>query len=378
MDIELLRKYINNCCTSEELSNVLTWFTESACTNEGKAILYKVWEELYDEDIDTTINFDLLLDKIHHKVNISESKKLIVKAGQDLINYKKREFLVTIITKAAAILLLPVMGFGLYMYINYQSVRNTLNSAKLSYNEVVSSVDAITKVSLPDGSYVWLNHSSSLKYPAKFQGDSRTVELTGEGYFEVVHDSKIPFVVKMKEIQIVAHGTTFNILAYPDEDRIETSLINGNVEMQMPKPGGKSVTVLKMKPTDITIYDKGTNEFTTHTTKDDRHFAWKEGKLVFKKESMEEVVKKLNRWFNVDIQVNDTDLFEFTYTATFSNETLYEVMELLTLVSPVDYTISNREALGDGTFTKRKVTLKHRTSKIIDNNVNSLTKKNCL
>ena len=135
--------------------------------------------------------------------------------------------------------MLPVLGFGLYMSFKYQSVRHGQISVNQAYNEVFSSVDAITKVTLPDGSNVWLNHSSTLKYPAMFQGDSRTVELTGEGYFEVAHNPKIPFIVKAGEIQVVAHGTTFNIMAYPDEDRIETSLINGSVELQRLNQIGK-------------------------------------------------------------------------------------------------------------------------------------------
>ena len=81
---------------------------------------------------------------------------------------------------------------------------------------------------------------------------------------------------------------------------------------------------------------------------------------MFNKEPIDEVVKKLDRWFNVDIQVKDPELLEFTYTGTFVNETLPQVMELISLVSPVSYSISNREVLGDGTFTKRKIIMCYR------------------
>ena len=91
---------------------------------------------------------------------------------------------------------------------------------------------------------------------------------------------------------------------------------------------------------------------------DDRYFSWKDGKLVFKKEPMGEVVKKLSRWFNVDIQIKDPELLELTYTATFVHETLPQVMELLTLVSPVSYSISNRKEISDGTIYKKKNHLK--------------------
>jgi transmembrane sensor len=341
----------------------LEWFEVSARTPEGKVLLLKIWEELPDEDNNLKIDFDFILDKIHHKVNLDQSKKFLEKADQNLIKYKRRNHFIKILTRVAAILMLPVFGFGLYMSFKYQSARYVPISVNQAYNEIFSSVDAITKVSLPDGSYVWLNHSSTLKYPAIFQGDSRTVELTGEGYFEVAHNPKIPFIVKAGEIQIKAVGTTFNIMAYPDEDKIETSLIKGCVELERTKSEGKPVPLLKMKPADLAIFQKSNNEISTRTIGDDRYFSWKDGKLVFNKEPIGEVVKKLSRWFNVDIQVRDPELLDLTYTATFVHETLPQVMELLTLVTPINYSISNREEMSDGTFTRRKIILSFRNKK---------------
>ncbi|MCE5347204.1 MAG: FecR family protein [Bacteroidales bacterium] len=357
MNKELLEKYCKNACTKEELSSVLKWFEESSGTSEGKALLSKIWEELPENDSDLKINFDIILDKIHHKVNLAQSQNLLEEADQNLILYKRRKHFISILSRAAAILMLPVLGFGLYMSSKYQSIRHDQIAVNQAYNEVISSVDAITKVSLPDGSNVWLNHRSKLKYPAMFQGNSRTVELTGEGYFEVAHNPKIPFIVKAGEIQVLARGTTFNILAYPDEDRVETSLINGNVELQRLDANKNSISLLKMKPADLAIYKKSDKKIITRSIEDERYYSWKDGKLIFKKEPMSEVVKKLGRWFNVDIKIKDPELFELTYTATFEQETLPQVMELLTMVTPINYSISNRKEASDGTFSKRKVVL---------------------
>jgi ferric-dicitrate binding protein FerR (iron transport regulator) len=360
MNKELLEKYCNNACMAEELSSVLEWFEGSVRTPEGKALLFKIWEELPDEESDLKINFDFILDKIHHKVNMAQSKKLLEEANQNLIRYRRKEYFIKILTRVAAILMLPAFSFGLYMSLKYQSAMHGQISVNQAYNEVYSSVDAITKVTLPDGSNVWLNHRSTLKYPAMFHGDSRTVELTGEGYFEVTHNPKIPFIVKAGEIQVLAHGTIFNILAYPDEDKIETSLINGSVELQRLNADRKIVSLLKMKPSDLAIYQKIDKEIITRTIVDERYYSWKDGKLIFKKEPMGEVAKKLSRWFNVDIQVQDPELLELTYTATFVHETLPQVMELLTLVTPINYSISNRKEISEGIFTKRKIILSYR------------------
>jgi transmembrane sensor len=360
MNKELLKKYFENCCTEEELSSVLAWFEESASTSDGKSLLFKIWEELPDEDSNLKTNFDLLLNRIHHAVNLTQSKKLLQKADQNIIKFRRRENFMQILTRTAAILMLPFLSLGLYMSLKYQSVKHDQASINQAYNEVFSSVDAITKVTLPDGSNVWLNHSSSLKYPAMFHGKTRNVELIGEGYFEVVHNSKIPFIVKAGEIQIKALGTTFNIMAYPDEDKIETSLINGRVELERIGPNGKAIPLLKMKPTDLAVFQKSNNEISTRTIDDDRYFSWKDGKLLFNQEPMGDVVKKLSRWFNIDIQIKDPELLDLTYTGTFIHETLPQVMELLAMVSPVSYSISNREKISTGIYSKRKIILSYK------------------
>lgn len=360
MNKELLKKYCTNCCTEKELNSVLTWFGEFAGTSKEKSLLFKVWDELPDEESNLKTDFDLLLGRIHNEINLNKSDKYLQRADQNSVKYKKSERLINFLTRAAAILLFPVLGFGLFMSVKYQSARHSQNSVNLAFNEVFSSVDAITKVSLPDGSNVWLNHNTSLKYPAMFQGDFRTVELTGEGYFEVAHNPQKPFIVKAGEIQIKALGTTFNVMAYPDEDRIETSLICGLVELQRLEPGGNITPLINMNPNDLTIFQKINNEISTRTIDDDRYFSWKNGKLIFNKEPLGDVVKKLSRWFNVDIQIKDPELNDLTYTATFVHETLPQVMELLTLVTPINFTMSERKVISDGTFTKRKIILSYR------------------
>jgi transmembrane sensor len=360
MNKELLEKYFKNACTEEELSAVLEWFEKSSCNSQGKVLFSEMWEELTEDDNNIKTDFDLILDKIHHKVNLTRSKELLEKTGQNLTKFRKREHYIKILTRVAAFLLVPVLCFSLYMSYKYQSVKSGQSYVNQAYNEVLSSVDAITKVTLPDGSNVWLNHSSSLKYPAVFQSKERTVELIGEGYFEVAHNPNVPFIVKAGGIEIKALGTVFNVMAYPDEDKIETSLIEGSVKLQCEEADGKVTPLIDMKPTDMAIFQKGNNKIETRTIDDDRNFSWKEGKLVFYAEPMGDVVKKLNRWFNVDIQIKDHELLELTYTATFVHETLPQVLELMALMSPIHYSISDRHEISDGTFERRKVVLTYR------------------
>lgn len=360
MDKELLKKYLNNSCNQEELKIVLEWFKESGRSQECKELLSNFWEDFKCSDEDKGSNLDRILDTIHHKINISATKELLEKADDDIFKYKKKENLIIRLSKIAAFLVIPLLGYGLYISTKYFGTKQSQISANQSYNEIFSSEDAITKVTLPDGSMVWLNHSSTLKYPPVFTGKTRSVELFGEGYFEVKSNPKVPFIVKTEEIETKALGTKFNIMAYPEEERIEVSLINGHVEIMHLEPNGSIITLKSMKPTDLSVYWKERNELVTRTIKDDRYFSWKDGKLIFEKEPIGEVAKKLSRWFNVDIQINDPELYELTYTGTFIHETLPQVMELLSLVSPIRYSISDRQVIDSGMFTKRKVILRYR------------------
>jgi ferric-dicitrate binding protein FerR (iron transport regulator) len=361
MNKELLEKYCNNRCTEEELKYILHWFEVSARKPEGKQILFEVWDKPSDNECD--IDYDLLLDKLHHEVNLTQSRTLLKKADENLIKYRIRERILKYFARAAAILIIPVLGFTLYLSSRYVTLKHDQLIAGKVSNEVISSVDAITKVTLPDGTKVWLNHSSSLKYPAVYLENRRDVELIGEGYFEVAHNPEKPFFVTAGEIEIKALGTEFNIMAYPDEDRIETSLINGSIELHGSNLTGNSVPLVRMKPSDLAIFQKSSKELSVLSIPDDRYFAWKLGKLVFNEEPMDKVAEKLSRWFNVEVEIKDTELLELTYTATFINETLPQVMELIAIASPVSYSISKREEIRPGTFSKQKVTLRSRAKR---------------
>lgn len=360
MNKELLEKYCNNCCTEKELISALEWFEESAGTTAGKSLLFKLWEELPDEEVNTHPNFDLLLCRIHHEINLSQSKKLLQRSNHQPFRHQRKERFIETLTKIAAILLLPVLCIGLYTSIKYKSALDNKISDNQTYSEVFSSLDAITKVSLPDGSKVWLNHNSSIKYPQMFFGNNRSVELIGEGYFDIVANPEKPFVVKADRIQIKATGTEFNIMAYPDENTVETSLINGQVEVLRTEPNGKSIHLLEMKPFELARFEKNNNEISINIIPDNRYYSWRDGKLMFSQASIEEVAKKLSRWFNVDIQIKDVELLKFTYTATFVNETLPQVMELIAIASPITYEISDRQEIGTGIFSKRKVILSYK------------------
>jgi ferric-dicitrate binding protein FerR (iron transport regulator) len=148
---------------------------------------------------------------------------------------------------------------------------------------------------LADGTKVWLNSASSITYPTAFKGNDRTVSITGEVYFEIVHKAKQPFRVNFKGHTIEDIGTEFNINTYDDEPVIKTTLVAGSIKLSRDsksvtlRPGQQSITSLSN--TDIEVKDADINEVT----------AWKNGLFKFKKAKIEDVMRQLSRWYNVDV-----------------------------------------------------------------------------
>ena len=218
-----------------------------------------------------------------------------------------------------------------------------------------SAPGVITKCILPDGSEVWLNAQSELSYPNKFDDDNRTVNLVGEAYFKVVSDPNNRFNVVTPDNSVIsAYGTEFNVNAYEEYDDYSITLAEGNVDVAIDNldqvtelvPGQKALINLISK--DISVSDADAYVET----------AWKDGKMVFRRENIASIATKLSRRFGVIINIEGVASTEDQFTATFTNETLEEIMELLKLSTSIDYNISIQEKQPNDTYSKRAVTIK--------------------
>jgi len=210
-----------------------------------------------------------------------------------------------------------------------------------------------SSLTLPDGTKVWLNAGSSISYPVLFANDFRAVSLSGEAYFEVKKDKSWPFVVNTKDMNIVVSGTTFNCNAYPENDQVQTVLVEGEVTLA----NQSAIELATLNPGELAIFDKSNQRITTTKTDLQKYIAWKSGKLMFRDDKMNMVVEKLERWYNVEFEIEDPEIANYVYTATFIDESLDQVLKMLTLSAPIRYTISERNKQEDQTFEKAKVKL---------------------
>src|SRR5690606_21711377 len=181
--------------------------------------------------------------------------------------------------------------------------QETEESSLITYNEIKTPKGGQYEIVLPDGTKVWLNAASSLKYPVVFKGNERKVELTGEAYFEVTSINKnglVPFIVQTSLQQIKVLGTAFNINAYADEQSTKTTLLHGSVKIipqsnslrtddsVLLKPGQES----KVSKDKISVAEVNTAEAV----------AWKNGMFYFQDSDIRSVMRQLSRWYNVEVE----------------------------------------------------------------------------
>ncbi len=289
------------------------------------------------------------LFELHQKVQKIDERKAYQKISNQLFHSKKLNFL-GLIQRVAAILLLPVIVASAIYFYSEKKDRTQFSSV---YNTVETPLGMRSSLTLPDGTRVWLNSGSSISYPVLFANDFRAVSLKGEAYFEVKKDKSWPFVVNTKNLDVVVTGTTFNCNAYPENDQVQTVLVEGEVTL-----ANQSATELAtLNPGELAIFDKSNQRITTTKTDLQKYIAWKSGKLMFRDDKMNKVVEKLERWYNVEFEIEDPEIADYIYTATFIDESLDQVLKMLTLSAPIRYTISDRNKQDDETFAKAKVKL---------------------
>ena len=346
VNIELIKKFLQKKCNHDEHEIVLDWFTSIRYERKLKNIIREHWDEIQLESPDYDLDTDRFLDKLHHLIHLDSYKK-----SCNVPFYRKayRQ-----LSKIAAVLLLPVLVISTWYFIT--DGRFFSKEEKAIYAEIFSPLSARTRFELPDGSTGWLNSGSTLKFPVKFYGSQRKVELSGEGFFDVVKDSKRPFVVSVCDIDIVALGTRFNVLAYPDDETCEITLESGKVVVEKIRKSGEPVKLAKLQPDHQLVISNETNYTGIKKVETEKYTSWKEGKLVLRNDPMNEVVKRINRWYNVEIDLKDKELENYTFRATFEDETINDVMTLLKISSPIDFVEHKREMMSDGTYAKRKIT----------------------
>ena len=351
MDESLIIKYFNNNCTPEEAEKVLRWLSDQGKTTATRSVMKKVWEDFKPESDKGQMDYEGLLNKIHHEVNLrtpskntQASPRLSIRLGRWIV-------------RVAAVLFLPLLSLLLFSYLKGNDPFIAFKEKSPVWTEVATPAGGKANFQLPDGTMVWLNFESRLRFPLEFTGDMRQVELEGEAFFEVAHDSEIPFQVQAGGLGVMATGTEFNVLAYPSEKTIEATLVSGSVTIQQ-LTARKPLPLYEMEQGQHVVLQKEDKKLGVQNTETEKFTAWREGKMIFDNDPIDLVFNRLSRWYNVDFELEDPKLAEYTYTATFTDETLAQILELMELAAPIKSQIISRERQADGSFSRGKVAIR--------------------
>ena len=197
------------------------------------------------------------------------------------------------------------------------------------------------RITLTDGTKVWLNAASSLQYPARFEGDTREVTLIGEAYFEVAHNASKPFIVRSGEQQTVVRGTKFNVSAYPDDHQMATTLLEGSVAIQLIQ-GTKGEELLLEPDQQAVVKD---SKMSKRSVDASEAMAWSQGKFMFTDAPLPVIMRQIARWYDVDVTYLQS-VDDVTFTGSISRfENIQDVLRKLALTDRIKFETQERRII---------------------------------
>lgn len=338
--VELLTRKIAGEATQDELGELSYLLTKYPDAIYYDALLEQVWDLGQVEDLD---KLDEAFEK--HKIKFQDDLDFETKR-KGIYSYFKNPVLV--FTTLAFIILSSSLYFSIFYTSTNKEVRVDIFAGKGIRKEI----------KLPDGTFVRLNSDSKLSYDLDMQNQSqREVVLTGEAFFKVAHDKKRPFIVKTNKVAIKVLGTEFNVKDYPCDGKSETTLIKGSIELTINdrsdqkfllKPSEKFALVKNNKKAsernsssvlmidNISPVKLGDQEYIEETS-------WTENKFVFANESFEDLIPKLERWYNVKIILNDPTIKSYRFTGIFIKENIIQALEAMQLIKSFHYKRNENE-----------------------------------
>ncbi|WP_162426102.1 FecR family protein [Pontibacter pudoricolor] len=215
------------------------------------------------------------------------------------------------------------------------------SNKEVEYNTLRVPIGGEYQVELPDGTRVWLNSASSLKYPIRFVGSQRVVELQGEAYFEVTKDTK-QFVVITGDVQVKVLGTKFNLSAYEDDATVATTLVEGKVSMSGTGASKDAILI----PNKQAVYHRQSKALNIRSVNVEEFIAWKDGRFHFQKQELGSILTRLSRWYGINVVYADQSLKTKVFTGMAEKDKPVEhILQLISKTADINYTIENNKVI---------------------------------
>jgi len=363
--LELLTRKIAEEISLEELEELNSLFEKNPDIVYYEQYLKEIWQEQDRSKLNQNVDIERQYNehKLRYNKRLKFSEDILVNTENEETSRKPMNF-----KYAFALGLLIVLGIILFKW--DPDLLSEKDSAVVNRIEIMTRKGVRKQLVLPDGTKVWLNADSKLSYDNSMnEDDVRSVNLEGEAFFDVVKDVHRPFFIVTKEISIKVLGTVFNVKAYPDEDKTETTLLEGSIELVvnerpkekfMLKPNER----LEVKKNTITdamggIASDSVSNNTALTNNiiltignlskvnvDNHEYiketSWVDDRLVFKDETLEEIVPRLERWYDLNIEITEK-LKTYRYTGIITKESIGQVLTAMQLIKPFHFKIQNND-----------------------------------
>lgn len=302
----LLIRLLSGDADPEEKKEIAVWLDQSAENKKLYSDLQEIWLSSGIKTNADDYHLEEAIQKFRDQIRKTETTPV------RKINFNR------ILKYAAIVLLALALPFSYYMGIRSNSKDGSVTTISCAYGDKSSIV-------LPDNSHVWLNSGSKLTFNSNFR-DGRKVALEGEAFFEVSKDKHHPFEVKTADVKIEVLGTKFNLKAYSDEKSVSTTLVEGSVKIS------SEYQHELMKPDQKMTFDKESKQMTVEKLTDTSlETDWKDGRFVFRNETLAELKPKLERWFDVDIVFGDEQVKNRRFTGVLGRESILEAVSYFDL-----------------------------------------------
>ena len=322
IDKELIDKYLNGELTKEEMVEVKAYLQQEDLT---------VLEQYMQSDWEDT-------SKWNYKLNASLSDEILENISQQVFEKRKVRHLNTrrILQIAAAFALLTIVSFVVRWQLKVPSNDTTI---------VMNESSTVKKVSLNDGSVVWLNKSSHIRYDEAFNNSIRAVTLEGEAFFDIATDSIKPFIVNSGEIRTRVLGTSFNIQSYPEMDEVKVALVEGKVSIEVQSESQYEQQVI-LSPGEILTFNKKGKAAITEKYLANAPYAWRDGVIYFDRADIHEVVSVLEDWYDIELNIITVteEPLELKHRIDVTNMSIEQVLDGIERVSEYHFEKQSKTA----------------------------------
>lgn len=318
--MDFLKRYVNDQYTTNDLVKVNETLGAEKVSEPAQTQMKHHWWDLKTEgNVSDGVDFDTILHKIHHSINLNDSRTRTAGIGWEFVG------------KIAAMLALPLMVASVWGTLVYQR-----SAANKQHFAVTAPQGQQSQLTLSDGTQVWLNSESRLVYSGGYGKTNRDLKLVGEGYFKVAKNKDLPFQVHANDITVTALGTSFNVDACRKNGKVKVTLVEGTVKVtshvidELLKPGQQLVTegnsVSKMQKVDTELYT-----------------SWHQGILIFKDELLEDILHQLEKRYDVTFVFKNKELKSFRYRGRLRLDySILKTLEILRISTGMKYQIDGR------------------------------------